>query len=274
MARWFNKDAIMSSHPPVIAAMNLMKVTHYRAAHSYESSDEGSPETHAESDMDSDIRADIEAETAAAAMTAAAIVDGLGIEPDMAVVETGFKPGLAVVESESELEEAEADYEVDAEIQPEGTIEIGVNVTTGIDIPHDLPMPDTNERIGHLEESVQGMYRRMLEIPLQRIEDIEAGQTDQQVRNMIADGERSSLLERVADLEGSNTRLRDTLGVEKVSADSFQRRLGYVEDELRQIRELLSHESQRLWRMETFFVTPPNWVAAEYGSGACYFSDQ
>ncbi|GJW54348.1 hypothetical protein Tco_0098433 [Tanacetum coccineum] len=25
MARWFNKDAIMSSHPPVIAAMNLMK---------------------------------------------------------------------------------------------------------------------------------------------------------------------------------------------------------------------------------------------------------
>ncbi|GKG28463.1 putative reverse transcriptase domain-containing protein, partial [Tanacetum coccineum] len=22
------------------------------------------------------------------------------------------------------------------------------------------------------------------------------------------------------------------------------------------------------------FVTPPNWVAAEYGSGACYFSDQ
>ncbi|GKG56092.1 hypothetical protein Tco_0577167, partial [Tanacetum coccineum] len=23
-----------------------------------------------------------------------------------------------------------------------------------------------------------------------------------------------------------------------------------------------------------FTVTPPNWVAAEYGSGACYFSDQ
>ncbi|GJZ65865.1 hypothetical protein Tco_0622561 [Tanacetum coccineum] len=24
----------------------------------------------------------------------------------------------------------------------------------------------------------------------------------------------------------------------------------------------------------TFIVIPPNWVAAEYGSGACYFSDQ
>ncbi|GKF79246.1 hypothetical protein Tco_0234814, partial [Tanacetum coccineum] len=60
------------------------------AMHSYESSDEGSLETHAESDMDSDIRVDIEAETAAAAMTTVAIVDGLGIEPDMTVFETGF----------------------------------------------------------------------------------------------------------------------------------------------------------------------------------------
>ncbi|GKF33657.1 hypothetical protein Tco_0106857, partial [Tanacetum coccineum] len=26
--------------------------------------------------------------------------------------------------------------------------------------------------------------------------------------------------------------------------------------------------------LETEIVTPPNWVAAEYGSGACYFMDQ
>ncbi|GJZ59074.1 hypothetical protein Tco_0614890, partial [Tanacetum coccineum] len=84
--------------------------------HSYESSDEGSPETHAVSDIDLDIQADIEAETAAAAMTAATTVDGLAIEPDMAVVESDFELGLAVVESGSELEEAEADDEADAEI--------------------------------------------------------------------------------------------------------------------------------------------------------------
>ncbi|GJY86898.1 hypothetical protein Tco_0500924 [Tanacetum coccineum] len=80
--------------------------------------------------MDSNIRADIEAETAAAAAT----VDGPGIEPVMAVVETGFESGLAVVESESEPKEAKADNKVNAEIQPKGTIEIGVDVTTGIDI--------------------------------------------------------------------------------------------------------------------------------------------
>ncbi|GKD59498.1 hypothetical protein Tco_1297007 [Tanacetum coccineum] len=64
-----------------------------------------------------DILADIEAETAATAMTGAAIVNGLGIEPNMAVVEMGIKTGLAVVESKSEPEEAEADDEADAGIQ-------------------------------------------------------------------------------------------------------------------------------------------------------------
>ncbi|GJS31354.1 hypothetical protein Tco_0491974, partial [Tanacetum coccineum] len=105
-------------------------------------------------------------------------------------------------DEESEPEEAKADDEADAEIQPEGTIEIRVNITTGIDIPNDLPMPDTIERLEQLEESVQG-------------------QTDQQARNMIADGERSSLLERVAALEGSNMRLQDALGIERVRADSL-----------------------------------------------------
>ncbi|GJY72438.1 hypothetical protein Tco_0476141 [Tanacetum coccineum] len=86
---------------------------------------------------------DIEVKTTAAVV----IVDGLGIEPIMAVVETGFKPGLAIVESEIKPEEAEADDEADAEIQPEGTIEIGVDVTTRIDNPNDLLMSDAIERL-------------------------------------------------------------------------------------------------------------------------------
>ncbi|GJR99521.1 putative reverse transcriptase domain-containing protein, partial [Tanacetum coccineum] len=137
---------------------------------------------------------------------------------------------------------AEADDEANAKIQLEGTIEIRVHVTIGIDIPNDLPMLDTIERLEQVKESVQGMFGHMLVIPLQRIEDIEAGQTEQQARNMIADGERSSLLERVAALKSSNTRLQDALGIERVRADSLQRRLGYVEDEFKQIpiKEIIS----------------------------------
>ncbi|GKC34846.1 hypothetical protein Tco_1047230, partial [Tanacetum coccineum] len=116
-----------------------------------------------------------------------------------------------------------ADDEADAKIQPKDTIEIGVDVSTGIDIPDDLIMPDDIERLGQLEEGMHGMYDHIL-------------------------------LERVVALEGSNTRLRDALSIERVRADSLQRRLGYVEEELRQVRELQAHESQRLWRMETFIM--------------------
>nr|GEW34188.1 Gag-Pol polyprotein [Tanacetum cinerariifolium] len=116
-----------------------------------QTSDEDSSETHTESDMDSDVRADIEPETAAAAMTTAAIVDGLDIELVMVGFETVFKPGLVVVESESESEEAEAD----TEIQLESTIEIGVDITTEVDIPYDLLMPNAIERLGQLEEGMQ-----------------------------------------------------------------------------------------------------------------------
>ncbi|GJR97395.1 hypothetical protein Tco_0269569 [Tanacetum coccineum] len=181
------------------------------AAHSHESSDEGSLETHVESDKDSDIWANIEAET----MAATVIVDGLGIKPVMVVVETGFEPRLAIVESKSKPEEVEVNNEADVEIKPEGTIKIRVDVTTRIDIPNDLLM----------------------------IEDIEAGQADQQAKNLIVDGERSSLLKCVVTLEGSNTRLRYALGIERVRVDSLQQRLGYVEDELRRIRELRGHKS-------------------------------
>ncbi|GJW39378.1 hypothetical protein Tco_0065223 [Tanacetum coccineum] len=114
--------------------------------HSDESSDEGSPATQIESDMDSNIRADVEVVTTTAAT---AIVDGLGSEPVLAGVEAGFEPGLTVVESKSEPEEAEADVEIHLE-------EIEVDVATRIDISDDLLMLDVIERLGQLEEGMQG----------------------------------------------------------------------------------------------------------------------
>nr|GEW95894.1 hypothetical protein [Tanacetum cinerariifolium] len=43
-------------------------------------------------------------------------------------------------------------------------------------------------------------------------------------------------------------------GIERVRADTLQRRLGYEEDELRQAYEICAYESQRLWRMEIFMM--------------------
>ncbi|GKD11568.1 putative reverse transcriptase domain-containing protein [Tanacetum coccineum] len=72
------------------------------------------------------------------------------------------------------------------------------------------------------------------EADAERIEDIEAEQTDLLARNLIADGKRSGLLDRVVALE---------------------------EDELRQLRELRAHKSQRLWRMETFKMRTQDYQA-------------
>ncbi|GJU84986.1 hypothetical protein Tco_1292532 [Tanacetum coccineum] len=77
-------------------------------------------------------------------------------------------------------------------------------------------------------------FRIEVGIETERIDDIESRQREQEGRNLIVDGERSNLLERVVALEGSNTGLRDALCIERVRADSLQRRLGYVEEELRQ----------------------------------------
>nr|GEX16155.1 hypothetical protein [Tanacetum cinerariifolium] len=129
--------------------------------------------------------ADIEVVTMIAAT---AIVDVLGSEPVLVGFEAGFEPGLAVFEAESEPEEVE----VDAESQPEGTI-----------------------------EGMQGMYDHLQKIPLRRIDDIESRQIEQEGRNLIADSKRSGLLVHVLALEGSNTRLRDALGMERLRADSY-----------------------------------------------------
>nr|GEZ20138.1 hypothetical protein [Tanacetum cinerariifolium] len=103
------------------------------------------------------------------------------------------------------MKEAEADDEADAEVQPEGTIEIGVDVAIRIDIPDDLVVPDAIERLGQLEEGMQCVYYHLLVIPLKRIDDIESRLIVKEGRQLIAD--RYGLLEHVVTLEGSNTRL-------------------------------------------------------------------
>nr|GFB34627.1 hypothetical protein [Tanacetum cinerariifolium] len=50
----------------------------------------------------------------------------------------------------------------------------------------------------------------------ERIEDIETVQRELEARNLIAGGERASLLEQVASLERSNARLRDIMMMERV----------------------------------------------------------
>ncbi|GJW82432.1 reverse transcriptase domain-containing protein [Tanacetum coccineum] len=120
---------------------------------------------------------------------------------------------LEDIEADATAVEVAVDRDVEAEVEDEvessdrGTMEVGVDVVAEIDIPDDV------------EESLQDIYDRVIEIPLQKIEDIETGQIELKARSLIAGGERASLLEHVASLERSNARLRGTMIMKRARAD-------------------------------------------------------
>ncbi|GKE68986.1 reverse transcriptase domain-containing protein [Tanacetum coccineum] len=79
-----------------------------------------------------------------------------------------------------------------------GTMEVGVDMAVGIDIPDGMLMPDVVERLEQVEKGLQDIYEHVMEIPLQRIEDIETGQRELESRSLIVSGDRASLLEQDA----------------------------------------------------------------------------
>ncbi|GJZ32749.1 hypothetical protein Tco_0578185 [Tanacetum coccineum] len=81
-----------------------------------------------------------------------------------------------------------------------GTMEVGVDVVDGIDNPNGMLMPDAVEHLEQVEEGLQDIYDHVMEIPLQRIEDIKTGQREFEVRSLISGRERASLLNQVVSL--------------------------------------------------------------------------
>ncbi|GKG17266.1 hypothetical protein Tco_0362223, partial [Tanacetum coccineum] len=90
------------------------------------------------------------------------------------------------------------EVEDEVESSDRGTMEVGVDVVAGIDIPDGMLMPDAVERLQQVEEGLQDIYEHVMEIPLHRIEDIETGQRELEAWSLIVGGERASLLEQVA----------------------------------------------------------------------------
>ncbi|GJS16727.1 putative reverse transcriptase domain-containing protein, partial [Tanacetum coccineum] len=141
-----------------------------------------SPEDSVEEDIDTDVLADIEADATAVEVATdmdveAGVDAGIGIEVDVGV-------------------DVEDEVEGEVESSDRGTMEVGVDVVVGIDIPDGMLMPDVVERLEQVEEVVQDIYGHVMEIPLQRVEDIKTGQRELEARSLIASGERAGLLDR------------------------------------------------------------------------------
>ncbi|GJW35656.1 putative reverse transcriptase domain-containing protein [Tanacetum coccineum] len=124
------------------------------------------------------------------------------ISPDDSVEEDIDTDVLADIEADATAIGVAEDIDVEDEVKGEvessdrGTMEVGVDVVIGIDIPD---------------------------------EDIKTGQRDLEARSLIVGGERVSLLDQVASLERSNARLRGTLMMESARADRHALVIGRVQ---------------------------------------------
>ncbi|GJU26638.1 hypothetical protein Tco_1165259 [Tanacetum coccineum] len=105
--------------------------------------------------------------------------------------------------------------EVAAKMDVEAGVDtgIGMKVDVGVDIEDEDEGEAKSSDRGtmEVEEVVYDIYGHVMEIPLQRVEDIKMGQRELKARSLIAGGERASLLDRVVAFERSNARLRGPL---------------------------------------------------------------
>nr|GFA08232.1 hypothetical protein [Tanacetum cinerariifolium] len=100
------------------------------------------------------------------------------IEADaMAVEATVDKDVEARVDADIGMEvdvniDVEDEVEDEVESSDKGTMEVRVDVVVGIDIPEGMLMPDAVERLEQVKEGLKDIYDHVIEIPLQRIKDI------------------------------------------------------------------------------------------------------
>ncbi|GJR69214.1 reverse transcriptase domain-containing protein [Tanacetum coccineum] len=163
-----------------------------------------SPEDSVEEDINADVLEDIEADDVAVDKDVEAGVDaGVGMEVDVRV-----------------------DVEDEVESSDRGTIEVGVDVVVGIDIPD---------------------------------EDIKTGQRESEARSLIDSRERANLLEQVASLERSNARLQGIMMMEKEIGDIRDEAFGFSSMMLfmdfRLVVELVGSSSINNMRITRFGMT-------------------
>ncbi|GJY91718.1 hypothetical protein Tco_0507500 [Tanacetum coccineum] len=134
------------------------------------------------------------------------------------------------------------------------TIKIDVDVIDELDILHVLPEQTMEERLEEHEEVIQEMHEHPLEMPLQRMEEVEEEIRTLTSRLETTKAERTALRDRVRSLEMSEMSFCDTLRFERERFIGVQRHLGYVSAELRRSRMSRFANRESFKRIETFMI--------------------
>ncbi|GJU36605.1 reverse transcriptase domain-containing protein [Tanacetum coccineum] len=170
---------------------------------------------------------------------------------------------------------SEASIEEDTEIDP---IETGIDMELGIgdgdDVrdhveidPRDVK-DDTEEyeatrlRDGivrsfedmpiDLDDAVRDFYHHMSEVRIDRIVGIETVQRQLEADQLIARGQRVSMIERIDSLRLENLKVRAMLDIERDRVNSLRLHMSLSQEEFRQVRRDRDDTRERLRRLESY----------------------
>nr|GEV73107.1 hypothetical protein [Tanacetum cinerariifolium] len=158
------------------------------------------------------------------------------ISPEDSVEEDIFMNVLEDIKADATVVEVAVDRDVKVGIDACIGMEVGVHMDAGIDISDGMLMPDVVERLEKVEEGLQDIYDHVIEMPLQRINDIETTQRKLEAGQLIASRERAGLYDMTRSLERENLKVRALLSMERDRVDSLHRHMTLSLEEFHQVR--------------------------------------
>ncbi|GJW86670.1 hypothetical protein Tco_0162010, partial [Tanacetum coccineum] len=106
--------------------------------------------------------------------------------------------------------------------------------------------------IPDLEDTIYDIVHYMLEVRIDRITKIETTQRQLETSQMVASGERASLVERIGSLRLEYLKVRAMLSIERDRIDSIRWHMALSQEEFRQVRRDRDDTRRRLRRLESY----------------------
>ncbi|GJR27930.1 hypothetical protein Tco_1104162 [Tanacetum coccineum] len=150
-------------------------------------------------------------------------------------------------EEHMEVDTADAEAVADVGISAADTREIAVDP---------LVIGDSFESsrggIPDLEDTIYDIVHYMSEVRIDRITEIETTQRQLETSQMVASGERASLVERIGSLRLEYLKVRAMLSIERDRIDSIRWHMALSQEEFRQVRRDRDDTRRRLRRLESY----------------------
>ncbi|GJX62850.1 putative reverse transcriptase domain-containing protein [Tanacetum coccineum] len=145
----------------------------------------------------------------------------------------------------------EDDEEFEAEASAADTREIAVDP---------LAIGDSSESsrggIPDLEDTIYDIVHYMSEVRIDRITEIETTQRQLEASQLVASGERASLVERIGSLRLEYLKVRAMLSIERDRINNIRWHMALSYEEFRQVRRDRDDTRRRLRRLESYGMTP------------------